>query len=804
MRITDNIPLTSGTSASSAASPRSAARGKPDGHAPGPFWRYLPLAASVALLLAALLATDTSVNNIARYAGYVLWGVLLPGTLVFRSLRRTPNTLVEDLALGAVTGLALELAAWAVFMALGIQSAITLWPLAVVIPFAAVPRLRRHWRPRGYTRVPLGWSWSVSGTVAIATAYLYRVYLERTPILPTGDQRIFVDLPYQLSLAGNAKHDFPVTLPQVAGEPLHYHWFAFVHEAMTSMVGHIDLPVVQMRLMIPALCALTMVVIAVVAWRLTGRPWAGPVAGLLVFAIGEFNAWPTSALAFGSPETSLMVWASVSMTYSQPLLFALIGAVGEGLRTAGSRTDAEAKSGDAKHSVPALGRGLYVLAGLFAFASSAAKATSLPVTLAGLALAGLVALLSTRRIPWTIVALGTVVGAGQLFSTALIFHFQSYGLKPEPLINLRGYWTDPQHVRSAASQAFVIAAVWAAFLLNTQLRVVGMVPLLWRRRLRLEPVQWFLLGGAIGGPAIFLMLNGWNASYFTHAGLAFGALLSAWGYCEVFERAALPAGAKTSLAIGSLAFVGLFAWAVYHQAPDWLDSTQRTLGITLASKPGYFSLLPILTAGVTLAVATTVLGLLWWAASRALPALRRRGGVVLLTGALVAGAPTLLMDLPTPTEGVAVWGSLPLPGKVDAARWIRDHSKPTDVLATNEHCWSPDDYANPQEVSAPADHCNNQAFTLSGYSERSVLIEGWAFAPRNMATQSTAFWDPALLDMNDAAVYHPTATVLDDLHNEHNVRYLVVNRRAGTESPLLKTFATNVYDNGNYGVYELH
>ena len=783
MSVTDN-------SARPAGAPPKPTRQRTDGGLRGTAAGFAPLAVVLLVVAAALLASDTAPHDVAKYLGYTVWGVLLPGTLVFRALRRTPHTLVEDLALGAVTGLALELGAWAVLMALGVQEFAVLWPLAVVVPFAALPKLRRHWRPRGYTRVGRGWSWAVAGTVAITTGYLYRVFLSRNTVLPQSEEsRLFIDLPYQLSLAGNAKHAFPLTLPQAAGEPLNYHWFAFVHEAMTSLVGHIDLPVVEMRLMIPALCALAMLVTAVVAWRVTGRPWAGPVAALLIFAIGEFNATNPVSMPFGSPQTTLMVWASISMTYSQPLLLALIGVVGDGLR------------GNAGHrGVPALGRGVYVLAALFAFASSAAKATSLPVTLAGLALAGSAVLLTTRRIPWAVVGLGAVVAAGQLFSTAVIFRFHSYGLKAEPLVNIQGYWADPSHTRSAAVQVLVVAVTWAAFLLNTQLRVVGTLPLLWQRRFRLDGTEWFLIGGAVAGPAVYLVLNGWNSSYFTHAGLAFGVLLSAWGYCEVFERAALGVKARAALAVGTLVFVALSTYALSEHAERWRDLALRAAGVTRPDRTSYAGLVPLLVAAAVLVVTALAAGQLWRSVGRRITRLRGRGAVVVLTVALAAGAPTLLLDLNPRVQGPEVWGAYSLPAtKVQAARWIRAHSSPQDVLVTNEHCWYPD------RPAAPGDKCGNtHAFTLSAYSERSVLVEGWAFAPRVMADGTGKFWDPELLRENDQAVTGPTAELLDRLRELHHVRYIVVNRSVGAESPTLGSLATKVYDNGRIAVYEPH
>ncbi|MER5350409.1 hypothetical protein ABT093_08770 [Kitasatospora sp. NPDC002551] len=761
------------------------------GRRPSAALRFLPAGAAYLVLVAVLLKSGTAPLDVAKYTGYAVWAVVLPGTLVFRALRRRPHTLVEDLAFGAVVGLVLELAAWALLVSLGLQSLALAWPLAVVVPFAAVPALRRHWRPSGYRIPSTAWSWAVAATVAFTSLYLYVVALRTNPIVPDSETtRQYIDLPYLLSLAGNAKHHVPLTFPQAAGEPLNYHWFTFAHMAMTSMVGDIDLAVVQMRLMVPALSALAMVVAAVTAWRLTARPWSGPVAAALVFAIGEFTVnYPAdvNSWVFGALSVPLMSWASLSLTYSLPLLLALIAAVGDRLRGA-----------DADAAVPGFGRGAFVLAGLFALASSAAKASSLPVTLAGLAFAGAVVLLVERRIPWNIVGLGAVLGAAQVFTTAVIFRFESYGLEVVPFGNIKGYWADPQQLRSAPVQAGVVLLTVGAFVLNHQLRVAGLVPLLWRRRLALQPVQWFLLGGALAGPALYFVVNGFNASYFTLAGLPFGILLSAWGYAESVERARLSRRAAIALAAGTVLFVALLTWGIQRYSRDWAEFVLRNTG-DLTQPRTYAALLPAVAAAAALAGIALVGGLLWWALGRrAVPGLRRRGGLVLLTGVLVAGAPTLLLDGLQTREHV--WESAwPMPaGQVQAARWVREHSEPDDVLATNTHCRPEDDYADPNRG------CGNAlSFWLSGYSERSVLVEGWAYSPRVMAAGNGAFWDEPLLRLNDEVFHRPTAENVGRLRDEHHVRYLVADRKAGADTAALGALARPVYDNGRVAVFEL-
>src|SRR5215813_5392936 len=262
--------------------------------------RWAPFAFTTVFCGAILLRAGTSPLDLLRYAAYATLAVVAPGTLVYRSMRRRPHTLVEDLAMGAALGLALEVAAWALFSVVNLRGWVWLWPLLVFVPYAALGRLRRHWSHPEYATVPLGWSWTVAGVISFFTTYLAIVFLDRNPILPTSDATLqYLDLPYQLSLAGEATHRFPVDLPQVAGDPLYYHWFAYAHMAMTAMVGHIDLPVVALRLAIPALCALTIVLTGVVGWRLSGRPAVGALAAVLFFGVGELNFTDPVTMPFG-------------------------------------------------------------------------------------------------------------------------------------------------------------------------------------------------------------------------------------------------------------------------------------------------------------------------------------------------------------------------------------------------------------------------------------------------------------------------------------------------------------------------
>jgi hypothetical protein len=765
---------------------------------------------------AVLMAAGTAPLDVARYAAYLCLALILPGTLVYRALRRTPHTLVEDVAMGAVVGLALELPAWAAFAALDAPGWLWLWPLAVVVPFAAVPRLRRHWLVRGYATAPPGWSWAVAGAVAFFTTYLSSTFLRRNPILPTGEGTYqYLDLAYQLSLAGEAKHQFPIHVPQVAGEPLHYHWFGHVHMAATSLVGHIDLPVVALRLTVPALCAAAIVLTAVLGWRVSGRPYVGAAAAALFFVIGETNFTHPVTMPFGT-QASFVIWHGMSMIYSWVLLIALIAVLadivgrGEPRSAGGSGGD----SGDVRPrpAVPPLGRGAYPLAALLLLASSGAKASSVPVVAVALAFTAAVLLVTRRRIPWPVVVAGILAGAAQLFATAVLYRFKTYGLEFGPLQGLERYW------QPGPTSWAVVAAVVVAFLVNMQLRGAGIVALVWLRRGRLEPVQWFLLGGAIAGPGLYLLLlqpSGGN-EYFTRAGFAFTVVLSAWGYAMLFDpmrsgpgeargvseaspavaSGRRPGEASPAVASGwrppALGALALFAGGL---AAVLIAVQLEYAGQPPATGRPIDPLVPLLRWSTTLLVIGLVVTVLWLLAGRLLPALRGRGAVVALTAILVVGAPGLVMDMykseQTPNGGA--YANVPMPAsRVAAARWMRDHSSPDDVVATNVHC-----------LQIIDGWCDSRSFWLSAYGERRVLVEGWAFAPRAAGNAFAPFWDQRLLQLNDAAFTGPTADGLRELRERHGVRWLVVDRTVAQESTDLARLASARFDNGRMAVYEI-
>jgi hypothetical protein len=466
----------------------------------------------------------------------------------------------------------------------------------------------------------------------------------------------------------------------------------------------------------------------------------------------------------------------MSMIYSWVLLIALVAVLADVIDRRPDRP------------VPSIGGGgAFALAALFMFASSGAKASSVPVTALALAITALALLVTRRRIPWAVIACGALAGAAQLFATVVLYRFMAYGVQLGPFWSFERFWQQPAD-RPDWVQWLVMAAVFGAFLINMQLRVSGVPVLLWRRRFRLEPVQWFLLGGTLAGLVFYLvvMQPGDGNQYFERAGFTFAVVLSAWGYAMVFDRARLTHREKIALGVFALV-LGVLLTAVQL----------RYAGPAQYGVRPFEPLTPLLKWSLGLAVAGAIGAALWLSAGQQVAAFRGRGRLVALTAILVVGTPGLVMDMykseQSPNGGAYV--NIPMPkSRIDAARWTRDHSSPHDVVATNVHCL----------VVLGDGRCDARSFWLSAYSERRVLIEGWGFAPRVAALGSTTpFWDQDLLRRNDDVFSAPTADNLRYLRDDHHVRWLVVDRVIGVESAELRTLARLRYENERMAVYEL-
>ncbi len=770
--MTSSEATTRDVSSSAGTQPAAAGSGHPAprGHR---LVRWLPVLTVLVVTGATLVALDTPVVDVLRYLGYLGWAVLVPGTLVYRSLRRTPHSLVDDLAFGAATGLPLEVVVSSLASATGTRGLLWLWPLLVAVPFAAVPRLRRHWRATDYPhRATLGWSWAVAAVVLALFGYVAVAFLApNQPVPTTGTRAYFIDQLYLLSLVAEAKHHFPLQSPQLAGESLLYHWFSFTHLGTASTISGVDAPVVLFRLGLPAMCSGAILLVAVAGWRIFARPWVGFTAAALTFAVGEVIAGSYAITPLGG-ITAYMIWASQSMVYGLLYLIPLVVVIVDRLR--GGLPDAP------------LGPAAWVLLVVFASGSTGAKSTSVPVLLCGIALVALVELVRRRptRTTWLIAG---ILLLAQVFGVAVLYRFETLGLRISPLelfdwflvpVRNRPLWKD------IAVEGFALGA-YAIFMLS---RLAGIPVLAWLRRRAWGPVEWFLLGGFTGGALATLLIGhpAWSQNYFIRSGWVCGALLSALGLAALVERYRLAPRTVAVVTVGSAAVavgVALIMW--------------RTGGA--AGGRSYRAFLPIYRPALLIAVAGVLACAALLVAGRRHPRLRGVAALTALLLALAAGVPGLAWDAYLNPNARDYYHQQVSPDQAAAARWVRAHSDPDDLLATNARCL----------VAAPGT-CRGLSFWLSAYAERRVLLEGWGYTARGNADSTatglpvgaTPFWDADLSAANDAAIYAPTPENLAAL-GRRGVRWIVVDRRIGRESARLSMLAPLRFEQGPIAVYQL-
>ncbi len=143
-------------------------------------------------------------------------------------------------------------------------------------------------------------------------------------------------------------------------------------------------------------------------------------------------------------------------------------------------------------------------------------------------------------------------------------------------------------------------------------------------------------------------------------------------------------------------------------------------------------------------------------------------------------------------------GERPIPrGALEAGRWLREHSRPSDLVATSSHCHR-----------MTLDGCDARHFWVAAYTERRVLVEGWSYTTRTTTVQDSAgeavpFWDSRRLVDNDAAFAHPSGAAVGRLRDRYGVRWLFVDQHNDPAASQLEGFAQLRFRSGDCAVYEL-
>jgi hypothetical protein len=744
--------------------------------------RYVPVLVLAVFIVLSQTRYGVHAPDILRYALYWVVAVVLPGLVVSRSLIGVRATIIEDLAVGAVTGISLEVLSWVIGVTTGLGSIARFWWVAVLVLGGALPALRRRVFVRIPARVPLPHSVALVAIVGYVLAELNVSSLVfRAPLPPNGGNT-YVDMWWQLSLVQEMMKYQPPQIPQLAGEPFRYHFFANVQAASGARLSGVAPEVVLFRLwFVPVI--LISVGLAVALGRALTRSLTGGVvtAGVCYGLSIVTYIWPglesmapsplhstspsqllanigLSACALGAvlllrgrPSRSTVVWVVV----------VLLGA-----------------SGDKSTIVPLLFAGTVIATGRAVFTRSWVAARWLAI--------GIAALLALEGV---IVSLAAGTAGGKVTILGPLHFLPVFaGLVPTHELRAMNHGLLLDSITSVRTAVYALLATVVVLGVHT-IRLAGIAGL-FRRTAREQYVHWWLAGAVVAGYAAMLSIDhvGLSQVFFGMAGGLLGAALTVSVLWDALGRLGTAGRAIVGWGLLTGCFVTLLIEYVVAQRSAYL---------------GYGALDRIL---IPLAVVAAVVAAGWLLWRRARRRCTRDAAWALVLAAIIGVA---VPSTATSVVTTAVhWGkpasagpTLVTSGEQKAMLWLRSHSGTDDVVATNAYCLA----------VVTTKNCPARGFWISGLSGRRVVLEGWAYTDeaeklqgvggRTYDRQPAPF--PERFRLDQAVFYHGDTAALATLRTKYHVRWLVSVHRAGPTPSFPASVAATRFDNGAVTIFEV-
>lgn len=563
---------------------------------------------------------------------------------------------------------------------------------------------------------------------------------------PGGDNAQFLmrDLYWHQAINAQARWQVPLTDPQALNETLNYHWFSNAHVGAIARATEIDLTWLTIIAWEPAAFAATLGLTLGVASYLTRGGAAGPLA--VVFVVLP-PAYLTN-LAFQNNATDSFILLSPSHMFALPLTVAFVWAVVVVLRQPRIWRFAVA---------PALALLILVLPG--------AKISTLPTVVCGL-LAAFVAALVIRR---------HRLITGVLCASVLLILAFSYpifgggggGTEFSWLGSFRQteLWYNTRLELGGAPYDLIddtLASVAALMMLNFLFALVGLAA--FRPR---DPFGWFYAGMVSSAIGVLLVSvhPGSSELYFPRGIQPLLATSTAAGLVLLWRRTGWQLRGR---AVGALATAGLGVLTavvfIDNQGPETVTLEFNLFHLRLVAGIILGFLLVWLLVGRRLASALVATALVFFSLGQPIY-YSRFFDIRNIDGDFIGN---ILENRKYPSTSIN-------PPELEAARWARDNLPRDAVLATNVHCaWIRND-----------PHCDARGFWVSAFTERQVLLGGWAYTNLGRSTQGVKglnhvfgnYPDGALYRQNQQAFSNPTRTVLNILR-ERGVTHLFGVERA--------------------------
>ncbi len=660
-------------------------------------WATVGIAVAAATLLIEV-AYGVRIGDALRYLGYEAAYTVIPGWLVYRALATRPGSPIRQLALGWTVGLALGVLAYIACAAADARDAYALYPLVVGIP--AVAAIARRRRPSGDDPLDSGsvaLRWTTAAVAVAAIALLAIAYFPATPLPGAGAVSYFRDFLWNLGLAAEARNHWPILDPNVAGEPLPYHYFAHIHIAAASQITGLGLPLIFFRLFVPPLIALVVGLFVVAGSSLTRSGWVGVAAAGLALFVGELQLDTSQQVLAHVPFLGTFVnflATSPSFLFGLPIFLALVVLIGEML----TRVD-RASAGD------------WVLLGIVVAGATNAKIVILPLVLLALLLLIGWRLLRRERPP---AAAGGVIAlilaaVGLIYLTQYAGHSGGMSLgwattfDQMPVVQaVKSYLEHSLPTFPPVSAFLAIGGIGLGVTGLLGLQILGLACLRGRPRTELA----WLIAFVVATLLIMLFLSApgtGNQLYFVFYGVAAGWLGAARGFADLIGRRPREIDSWRRPAL--LAIAVILALVLVQRFP--LD-IHRFVGVDAAPQQYlvWYGGLFLLVVAFCVVASRLLRPFAWWTAAFV-------AAVFLFVGAMGT-----VVDFVAPAARgeASAFAATDVDNTVtseqyDAMTWLRENTPTDTVIATN--------------IQKPA------AFTWSAFAERRVFLGGPLYTRRS-------------------------------------------------------------------------
>jgi hypothetical protein len=733
-----------------------------------------------ALVLAAVVViwviSGVDTGDIAKFLGYEIAFVMLPGASLLWALRGREGFLLS-VAMGWPLGQTLEILAFSGTAAIGMRGLFVAYPIVVVVA-GALWIWRRSGRGSDHAEgeeMSARLMWTLAAALTLGLAYVCLDFLPTVP-LPSLTQSVsyYVDFPNFIGLIAEVRNHWPPTSPGLSGVPLHYEWFVFYQMAAINQITNVAIPTIAFRLdFVPTILVIGCELF-VVGRYIGRRAWIGVLAIAIAFFLGQLDLTTDASGPGASPffdSFSFHLWASWTFPFGLTFFLALLYVIAERLHATTWRTSSDLRS--------------WGLIGLLMIGASGAKATVLPVVIVGTALYTVVVFVTKRTVSANalmVFGLGVVIFVATF---AIVYGGGVPGTVVEPIASLQ--FTVPVKVANTIHDGLVRAVVlpfaYAAGLAGELLPFAGILYLLrLPHRAHLSRYTLFLsMFGAGIIIASFFHQTGSSEVYFQDTGYGAGFIVAGGGLYLAWMDVRSIGASATRLVI--LAFAGWLALIL---------ATSAVTSPTLAHGGLVFRY-----AAITLVYLVFVAAPVRYARIRHL-----RSSSVLLVGLipLVAAAALSTPIQDSPTVGRVLSGrpitvTQPDPQKVRALtpgillalQWLQKHTSVNTVFAVSNH-W----------IDAAATDGRNQYY--SGFSERQIFVE--SYNPDDYGI-TIGVPTPAEINflyrarLNDAVFEQADAGALAVLTQQYGVRYLFIDRIHGGADAAVLGLGRVVFSDGD-------